>query len=406
MTVAKRVWMSGPLTKHVQGFRAELLRDGYSKAARDSHLRLMAAVSCWLEQRGLAPADLVGEEVQRFLLKRQRAHEPHRCKRALAPLLGFLRGVGAVPPEPVAPPRKALLGQYERYLVEERAVLPARREDYIARAIAFIGERDVAELTARDVTDFVVTRADEPSLAASLTALRSLLRFLFLTGRSTANLVYAVPTSSRWRQATLPKALTSVEVRTLLATCDRRTTVGRRSYAALLLMLRLGLRAGEVAALALDDIDWKAGEIVVHGKGGTISKLPLPVDVGDALVAYLRCSRRQPTHRSVFLHIRAPFRPTRASTIVSVARTAFSKAGILRGGGHRLRHTAATEMLRKGASLTEIAQVLRHRHFDTTAIYAKVDRSRLRALARPWPNVVRSGYLLRDMAQPWPGGVR
>lgn len=251
-----------------------------------------------------------------------------------------------------------------------------------------------------------MAHAGAPSLPASLTALRSLLRFLFLAGTTTANLVYAVPSAPRWRQARLPKALAPAEIRVLLATCDRRTTVGRRNYAALLLMLRLGLRAGEVAALLLNDIDWKAGEIVVHGKGGTVSKLPLPADVGEALVAYLCRPRRRPACRSVFVQVRAPFRPARASTIGAVACAAFAAAGIQPGGGHRLRHTAATQMLRKGASLSEIAQVLRHRHFDTTAIYAKVDRSRLRGLARPWPKLDQRGLLLREMAQPWPGGVR
>jgi integrase len=170
-------------------------------------------------------------------------------------------------------------------------------------------------------------------------------------------------------------------------------------------MLRLGLRAGEVAALMLDDVDWKAGEFVVHGKGGMASKLPLPVDVGEALAAYLRRPRRRPACRSVFLQLRAPFRPASAATIVTVASRAFQAAGIRPGGGHRLRHTAATQMLRKGASLTEIAQVLRHRHPDTTAIYAKVDRARLRGLACPWPKPDRRG-LLREMAQRWPGGSR
>jgi integrase len=405
MTVSAKVRVSGVLAGYAKAFGIKLQTQGYSTATLAVHLRVMAAAGRWLDERGLGPAALAGDELRRFLARRRRTHRRYFSMRGLAPLLSFLRGVGAIPPEPVAPARSELLGRYERYLLEERAVLPTRRDDYVARAIEFIGNRDVGELTARDVTSFAVARAGQPSLPASLTALRSLLRFLFISGETRTNLVGAVPSSPRWRQAGLPKALAPGEIRALLATCDRRTTVGSRNYAALLFMVRLGLRAGEVAALMLDDVDWKAGEFVVHGKGGTVSKLPLPADVGKAVAAYLRRPRRRPACRSMFLQLRAPFRPASAGTITSLASTAFEAAGVRPGGGHRLRHTAATQMLRKGASLTEIAQVLRHRHFDTTAIYAKVDHARLRALARPWPTPDRRGRL-REMAQRWPGGFR
>lgn len=181
--------------------------------------------------------------------------------------------------------------------------------------------------------------------------------------------------------------------------------MGRRNYAVLLLMVRLGLRAGEVAAVTLDDLDWRAGVVLIRGKGKTVSRLPLPVDVGQAIVAYLRRRRREVDSRAAFLQLRAPHRPVTAGTVTALAGLALRRAGVS-GGAHRLRHTAATQMLSHGASLTEIAQVLRHRHIDTTAIYAKVDDRALQAVVRPWPagGVAIGGTTLAALAQPWPGG--
>jgi integrase/recombinase XerD len=231
------------------------------------------------------------------------------------------------------------------------------------------------------------------------------LRFLFAASKTAVNLVHAAPSSPHWSQRTLPQALEPGELRAVLATCDRRTSVGRRDYAVLLLLSRLGLRACEVAALRLDDVDWKAGEIMIRGKGRSLSRLPLPVDVGHAMAGYLRRARREPATRSVFRACRAPYRPLTSSAAIAIATTALRAAGVDRGGAHRLRHTAATQMLRRGASLTEIAQVLRHRHVNTTAIYAKVDRDSLRALVRRWPVDRPDPERVRELAQPWPGGV-
>jgi integrase len=231
------------------------------------------------------------------------------------------------------------------------------------------------------------------------------LRFLHLDGVTPSQLVYAVPAMPGWRQTALPKALDQAQLRAVLATCDRRTTIGCRDYAALLLMGRLGLRAGEVAALSLDDVDWHRGEVVVHGKGGSVGRLPVPHDVGQALAAHLRRRRRRAGTRAVFVQFRAPYRAATRATITGVAEHALRAAGIPSGGAHCLRHTAATLMLRRGASLTEIAQVLRHRHLDTTAIYAKVDHEALRTLARPWPpQEAIAAAELRCLAPAWPGG--
>jgi integrase len=170
----------------------------------------------------------------------------------------------------------------------------------------------------------------------------------------------------------------------LLASCDRRRTVGRRDYAILLLLARLGLRAREVAALELEDVDWRRGEILVRGKGGRQDRLPLPGDVGEAIVSYLRRRPRQES-RALFVRVVAPSGALERSAVSGIVRSACTRAGLPRVGAHRLRHTTATEMLKAGASLPEIAQVLRHRDQKTTSRYAKVDRKALRALARPWP---------------------
>jgi integrase/recombinase XerD len=239
-----------------------------------------------------------------------------------------------------------------------------------------------------DVSVFLARECPRRSVSGArdlVCALRSLLRYLHLAGLIEAPLVWAVPSVADLRDRTLPRGLEPAAVRRLMASCDRRTLVGRRDYAILLLLARLGLRAGEVAAIQLDDVDWRAGELVVRGKGGRQDLLPLPVDVGEALASYLR---RRPTCecRALSLRVTAPRRGLNRSTVGWVVRAACDRAGLARVGAHRLRHTAATEMLRQGASLAEIGQVLRHREQKTTAIYAKVDREALRVLARPWPS--------------------
>jgi site-specific recombinase XerD len=219
--------------------------------------------------------------------------------------------------------------------------------------------------------------------------MRSFLRFAVVEGLTAWPLATAVPSVARWTAVGLPRGLTRVEVAALLASCDQRRAIGRRDYAILVLLARLGLRAAEVAALRLDDIDWRAGEIVVRGKGRTEERLPLPSDVGEAIAVYLRRGRPQRPEREVFLRAAAPLRGLAPEGVSEVVRAASERAGLGSFGAHRLRHTAGTEMLRAGASLTEVAQVLRHRSVTTTAIYAKVDHLALRELAMPWPGVGR-----------------
>jgi len=211
------------------------------------------------------------------------------------------------------------------------------------------------------------------------------LRFLHVAGWTPTGLAQAVPSVAGWRLSSLPRVLEPDQVARLLSTCDRSTPLGRRDFAILTLLARLGLRAGEVARLSLDDIAWRAGELTIRGKGSTIERLPLPHDVGGALASYLRNGRPTSRSREVFLSARAPVRALSSQAVTAVVRYACDRAGVERVGAHRLRHTVASELLRAGAPLAQIAPILRHASVSTTAIYAKVDREALRALARPWP---------------------
>jgi len=252
------------------------------------------------------------------------------------------------------------------------------------------GELHLDQLSAAGVTEFVLAECAPRSVGSAryiVCGLRSLLRYLYVAGHTEVQLEAAVPKVAGWRLAGLPVTFGRAEVKRLLASCDRRTTFGRRDYAVLILLSRLGLRAGEVAALGLGDIDWHAGEIVVRGKGRREERLPLPADVGEALVGWLRRGRPRCACAAVFTRVRAPHRPLASSGVSAIVRAACRRAGLPELNAHRLRHTAATEMLRAGAGLSEVGQVLRHASLLTTAIYAKVDRDRLRTLALPWPGV-------------------
>lgn len=255
----------------------------------------------------------------------------------------------------------------------------------------FLVEHPGRELDAvgiGDVSRFMTRHCrlvSQKSVERLATGLRSFLGFALLEGAIVVPLAGAVPSAARWSGAALPRGLAPGQVAALLASCDRRRAIGRRDYAILVLLARLGLRAAEVAALRLDDIHWRAGEIVVRGKGHTEERLPLPSDVGAAIAAYLRRGRARRPEREVFLRVLAPLRGLRPESVSEVVRAASERAGLGSFGSHRLRHTAATEMLRAGASLSEVAQVLRHRSVATTAIYAKVDHVALRGLAMPWP---------------------
>ena len=387
--------VSGPLAEHAAGFERWLAAKGYSAQGAWHRLWQLDHLSRWLEREQLRPDELTPGCLEQFLAARRAAgYLTWVSPRSLRVPLAFLREVGAVPVlAPIATdgPIDELLGDYRRYLVFERGLAPKTVEIFERVARSFLAKHDqegaVGRLTAADVTAFLARECPSrsvPSAQQVVTALRSLLRYLHVTGEIELPLRWAVPGVADRRGLSLPRGLEPAAVLKLLASCDRRTLVGRRDYAVLLLMARLGLRAGEVAAMQLEDLDWRAGELLVRGKGDRHERLPLPVNVGEALASYLRRRPRREC-RAVFLCVRAPLGPVNSSVVSQIVRAACSRAGLERVGAHRLRHTAATGMLRAGASLPEIAQVLRHQRLETTAQYARVDRRALPELARPWP---------------------
>ncbi len=393
MNVTSTVRLSGPLLPYAEGFRVELARLGYTPLSAANQLRLVAHLSRWLQASDRRVEDLVSQVVDEFLKTRRAAG--YTCwlsRRGLAPLLGYLRSIGAVPPEELVV-RPALVEQYSSYLRSERALVETTIRHYVETAVLFLdalSERHLepAGITTAVVSDFVLSKCRQRSVGYSknlVTNLRSFLRFLYLAGHLKASLAEAVPAVAGWRIATLPRPPEKAVVGALLGSCDRRRGIGRRDYAILCLLIRLGLRSGEVAHLELGDIDWHQGEILVRGKGSRHDRLPLPVDVGEAVVAYLRRGRGPSEYRHVFLRARAPKGPLDPTAVTAIVREACLRCGIEPFGAHQLRHAAASQLLAKGVLLEEIAQVLRHRSLMSTAIYAKVDHRSLRALAQPWP---------------------
>jgi len=388
-----------PITALSNGFEEDLRRQGYAAGTIWKQRKLLNDLIGWLQGQQLAMGDLSMAQVDRFMADRRAAGvRKLKTRKALGPILGHLRGLGLAPAAeaPVEDgPSGEILNRYRQFLITERGLATVTAGRYIDCLRPFLdrrmatGELDLGGLTPADVTAFVVAWC--PCLNSgvaklTVTALRSFLGFLHLDGVTEWSLVPAVPTVLRRRLAGLPKGLEPDQVRRLLAVCDADTAVGCRDLAILSLLVRLGLRRGEVAGLGLDDIDWRAGTIRVRGKGNCHERLPLPPDVGRRLAEYLRHARPADAQgRTVFVRHFAPHHalgPSRVSTIVGDAAR---RAGLGRVHAHCLRHTAATELLRAGASLPEIGQLLRHRRAETTAIYAKVDRGTLRLIARPWP---------------------
>jgi len=393
------VQVSGPLKLYSHGFAAELSGQGYTRVSARFQLQLMAHLSRWLADKGLDSTGLTPAAIDAFVTVRRAAgYTNYRSPKAVSPLLGYLRGLSLLPmPLQAVPatPVEALLDRYRHYLTVERGLVTSTARGYADMVRPFLAGRataggfDLEHLTAGDVTGFVLGECSGRSRGSAklmVTALRSLLGFLHVGGVLEKSLQSAVPSVAGWRLSGLPRALEPDQVRRLFESCDRRTLVGRRDFAILTVLARLGLRAGEAAGLELGDIDWRVGEVVIRGKGNRQERLPLPSDVGEAMAAYLRRGRpRSAQGRQVFVRVRAPHRALTAAGVTQVVAAAGRRAGLGQLGAHRLRHTAATEMLRAGAPLVEIGQVLRHRRLLTTAIYAKVDRESLRILARTWP---------------------
>jgi len=394
------VRVTGPLSPFREGFGTWLETAGYSRKMCAVHLRLMGDLSCWLGEREETIAGLGTPLLAEFIAGRRAAGQRTGLSmRALRPLAEYLRGTGAVlAEEPASPPGpvEEAIAEYASYLRAERGLAAGTIEHETVLVRPFLAGRvreggldDLESLTAAEVQAFVLDRARSASPAQvqrTGTALRSLLRFLHLRGVTVFPLAGAVPTAAGWKLSGLPRHLTQQEAARMVESCDLATVTGRRDRAVLLLLARMGLRAGEAAGLRLDDIDWRSGEITVRGKGSRHERLPLPPDVGEALASYLRAGRpARGRSREVFAGVRAPHRPLTRGAVTQITARASQRCGLGTVFAHRLRHTAAAGMLGAGASLEEIGQVLRHQRTLTTAIYAKVDYDGLRGLARPWP---------------------
>jgi site-specific recombinase XerD len=398
--------LEGPLAAHIGSFAEWASQQGYALCSLRRQVLIAACFSRWLGQNGVRLGSVSTEHAAQYLRYRARRVRPHPGDAAaLRYLIEFLSRGGVIAAEKIPAPRPTPVERcaqaFEHYLREERVLATATIINYVPFIRGFLKNRfghgtvKLSRLCAGDVVRFVQRQAPRlhPKRAKLLTtALRSFLQYARYRGEVTVDLAAAVPVVANWSMTSLPRAIGTDQVRQLLASINRSTAVGRRDYAILLLLARLGLRSGEVACLELDDIDWNVGQLSVRGKSGQRSELPLPAEVGKAIVAYLRRGRPDSASRRVFLRAKAPIRGFRgASGVGSIVRHSLIRAGVKAPthGAHQFRHGLATEMLRQGASLGEIGEVLGHHHAQTTKIYAKVDINALRTLALPWPGGAR-----------------
>jgi site-specific recombinase XerD len=391
----------GQLGPQVEGYRAWLTHRGYTPQTVRNMLADLGRVGRWMSREGLVTAQLDEDAMAAFLVAWQAAgHRRALGPRAMMPLLRYLREAGVTPAaKPSHAPLEGLLVEYRIWLMRERGLAAATVLRYENTARRFLqqqamagGVLNPAGLTGADVNAFLLRecgRISAGSAKGRVAELRAVLRFLYLQDLTPLRLGTAVPPVGGWRLAALPPAMPAADVQLLLDRCDRSTDVGVRDFAIMMLVARLGLRSIEVARLELRDVDWRAGELVVRGKARRQDRLPLPADVGEALAGYLARDWAPAGPRRLFLTCRAPRGPIRADLVGDVVERACRRAGLPRVGPHRLRHALAAELLRRGAGLAAISQVLRHQDLATTALYAKVDLAMLRQVAQPWPGTAQ-----------------
>jgi site-specific recombinase XerD len=395
----------GPLGKHVDAFATLLVDQGFGRLTGRFQIRVVADFSRWLERRRISLPSIDASVIERYGADYRRkyalwSHRPPILQR----FLGMLNEQGVAPRiecPAIKSPRQEEIEAYRLYLQQERGLSERTIPNMVAFAELFLAEQfpkdrpDFAALGPRDVTRFVerqATRVKSGTAKLMVTALRAYFRYLRHRGDIQTDLAACIPPVAPYSVSPLPSFLPTGAVEKILAHCDRSTPLGKRDYAVLLLLARIGLRNGEIIGMNLEDIDWDVGEVTIRGKGGRGSKLPLTGDVGEAIADYLRHGRPACSSRRVFLRQKAPIAGLSLyGSIRDIVRTALRRAGVesARKGPHIFRHTLGTEMLRKGASLDEIGEVLRHRSPRTTRVYAKVDLKALHRLAMPWPGGVR-----------------
>jgi integrase/recombinase XerD len=393
----------GPLVPHVGAYIERARAEGYPPKTVLVHVQLIASLNQYLLRTRREARDIDEELLARFVRRDARAQWSPGPSVTLRRLLAVLRESNAAPQASTSPesrtPAQRFSDGFREYLGKDRGLSESAIYAYVFSIDSFLarmfgaGKVSFARLTGHDVTDFLrweIKRRQLHHTDNLLAGMRAFLRFLHYRGQVRTDLSPVVPRAAKWSLAGLPKHLPPGAAEKVLAACNRNRPRGRRDYAILLLLARLGLRGGEVLRLTLDDIDWEHGRILVRArKGPGHARMPLPKDAGRAMAAYLHKDRPPCASRRVFLRAIAPHQPLSQSTAVLsvIVGHYFTLAGIesVRKGAHAFRHTLATDMLRGGASLGEIGQVLRHNHPNSTAIYAKVDLKALRALALPWP---------------------
>lgn len=391
----------GRMGPHIAGLQARWLELGYTPGSVRSMLKVAGQLGRWMAVVDIEVSGLDATTVDAFV-RDCRDGDARRVPgvRSLTPLLDYLRSQGLLVMEALpSTPVEELVADYRAWLVVDRGLAAPTVLRYENMARRFLSERAaedadrfVEDLAGTHVVAFLLRESARVSVGAAkgrVAELRSLLRFLYLKGLTPTALASAVPPVAGWHDTGIPSGPVATDVQLLLDGCDRNVAGGIRDFAILMLVARMGLRSAEVARIELSDLDWRAGELIVRGKARRRDRMPVPSDVGEALAAYMSQARPSTTVRQVFLALKAPTRAIRPDLVSDVARRACERAGLPRAGAHRLRHALATEMLRRGATLVEVSQVLRHRDLATTAIYAKVDLATLRRVAQPWPGAAR-----------------
>ena len=383
--------MTGPLASYVPGYVAALQGDGYRPESVQGHVELLAHMSRWLEAHNLELINFTSALVDEYLQAR-RGDDYARLitGKGVAPLLSHLRAAGAIPGAQIVR-RSAnanILADYSEYLIKERSLARSTARDYAFVARRFVDDYPVArlgDLNAERVLRFVSDECRHYVPGPVVTGLRAFLRYCFLRGLTKVNFANAIPAVANVGRSSIAKDVAPNDVLRLLENCDRTTAAGLRNFAILSVLARLGLRAKEVAAMELSDIDWRRGELTVRGKGPRLDALPLPVDVGEALAAWLATGRPPCAHRYVFCRLLAPLDRLTSTGVSAVVTATCRRVQIPEFGAHALRHSAARHLLRSGSNLSDIAQVLRHEDVATTSIYAKADHATLVRAAQPWP---------------------